>query len=133
MEGTPNREGQGQALPCKAGEETGARIDRSEPPREREPRPGAEPRPQQVGRQKRSGYCIPGYNSPSKPPLRFERLWPRQLLPDYSIRERLYFIHQRLYFFTTQCVKTYTPVGSLHSLMTRCFDLVYKLYTNRVY
>lgn len=66
MEGTPNREGQGQALPCKAGEETGARIDRPEPPREREPRPGAEPRPQQVGRQKRKRLLHTGVQFPEQ-------------------------------------------------------------------
>ena len=51
-EGLPGKE-PALAQEARAEEEAGARIDRAEPPRPRKPRPGAEPRPQQVGRQKK--------------------------------------------------------------------------------
>ena len=72
-EGLPGKE-PALAQEARTKEEAGARINRAEPPRPRNPRPGAEPRPQQVGRQKRSGWCRRGSNSPRSQPLRFERL-----------------------------------------------------------
>ena len=51
-EGLPGEE-PALAQEARAEEEAGVRIDRAEPPRPRNPRPGAEPRPQQVGRQKK--------------------------------------------------------------------------------
>lgn len=75
-EGLPGEE-PALAQEARAEEESGSPVDRAEPPRPRNPRPAAEPRPQQVGRQKKE--------------------------------------------------------AAVCSLMTRCFDLVYKWYTNRVY
>ena len=85
-EGLPGEE-PALAQEARAEKEAGAPVNRPEPPRPRNPRPAAEPRPQQVRRQKRSGWCRRGSNSPRSQPLRFERLWKRQLLPDYSIRQ----------------------------------------------
>ena len=72
-EGLPGKE-PALAQEARAEEEADALIDRAEPPLTRNPRAGAEPRPQQVGRQKRSGWCRRGSNSPRSQPLRFERL-----------------------------------------------------------
>ena len=64
-EGLPGKE-PALAQEARAEEEAGARIDRAEPPRPRNPRPGAEPRPQQVGRQKKKRLLHTGVQFPEQ-------------------------------------------------------------------
>lgn len=65
-EGLPGKE-PALAQEARAEEEADARIDRAEPPRPRNPRPGAEPRPQQVGRQKKKRLVQTGVQFPPQP------------------------------------------------------------------
>lgn len=64
-EGLPGKE-PALAQEARAEEEAGARIDRAESPRPRKPRPGAEPRPQQVGRQKKKQLLHTGVQFPEQ-------------------------------------------------------------------
>ena len=65
-EGLPGKE-PALAQEARTEEEAGARINRAEPPRPRNPRPGAEPRPQQVGRQKKKRLVQTGVQFPPQP------------------------------------------------------------------
>lgn len=64
-EGLPGEE-PALAQEARAEEEAGAPVDRAEPPRPRNPRPGAEPRPQQVGRQKKKRLLHTGVQFPEQ-------------------------------------------------------------------
>ena len=65
-EGLPGEE-PALAQEARAEKEAGAPVDRPEPPRPRNPRPGAEPRPQQVGRQKKKRLVQTGVQFPPQP------------------------------------------------------------------